>query len=233
MAKIYAIGVGPGDPELLTGKAERILRSVPVICAPTAGPVDSSYALSVIEPLLDRNRQEVIIQVFPMRKNQSGLDEYWETAAAEVAERVRRGNDVAFITIGDPFIYSTFLYIYRIFREKYPEIPVEIIPGVSSINAAAIAAGIPLGQASERIAIIPAAFEEKELRNILSNFDTVVLMKVSRVFDGVYALLKELGLERKAAFISRVGTADQEVVFDLERLLSRKLDYMSLLIVKK
>ncbi len=233
MAKIYAVGVGPGDPELLTGKAERILRSVPVICAPTAGPVDSSYALSIIEPLLDRNRQEVIIQVFPMRKNQSGLDEYWETAAAEVVERVRRGNDVAFITIGDPFIYSTFLYIYRIFREKYPEIPVEIIPGVSSINAAAIAAGIPLGQASERIAIIPAAFEEKELRNILSNFDTVVLMKVSRVFDGVYALLKELGLERQAAFISRVGTADQEVVFDLERLLSRKLDYMSLLIVKK
>jgi precorrin-2/cobalt-factor-2 C20-methyltransferase len=233
MAKIYAVGVGPGDPELLTGKAERVLRSVQVICAPTAGPADSSYALSIIEPLLDLKRQEVIIQVFPMRKNQTGLDEYWETAAAEVAERVRGGNDVAFITIGDPFIYSTFLYIYRIFREKYPEIPVEIIPGVSSINAAAIAAGIPLGQASERIAIIPAAFEEKELHSILSDFDTVVLMKVSRVFDGIYTLLKELGLERKAAFISRVGTQDEEVVFDLESLLGRKLDYLSMLIVKK
>jgi precorrin-2/cobalt-factor-2 C20-methyltransferase len=233
MAKIYAVGVGPGDPEHLTRKAERVLRSVSVICAPTAGPIDSSYALSIIEPLLDRNSQKVIVQVFPMRKNQSGLDEYWETAAAEVVERVREGNDVAFITIGDPFIYSTFLYIYRIFREKYPEIPVEIIPGVSSINAAAIAAGIPLGQASERIAIIPAAFEEKELRNILTNFDTVVLMKVSRVFDGVYALINELGLERKAAFISRVGTQDEEVVFDLESLLGRKLDYLSMLIVKK
>ena len=233
MAKIYAIGVGPGDPELLTRKAERILRLVPVICAPTAGPIDSSYALSIIEPLLDRKCQEVIIQVFPMRKDQDGLDEYWETAAAEVAERVRGGCDVAFITIGDPFIYSTFLYLYRILREKYPDIQVEVVPGVSSINAAAIAAGIPLGLASERIAIIPAAFEEKELRNILNLFETVVLMKVSRVFDGIYALLKELGLEKKCAFISRVGTPEEEVVFDLERLLGQKLDYLSLLIVKK
>ncbi len=233
MARIYAIGVGPGDPELLTRKAERILRTVPVICAPTAGPGESSFALSIIEPLLNREKQEVIVQVFPMRKDQDGLDEYWETAAAAVAERVRRGSDVAFITIGDPFIYSTFLYLYRVLREKYSDIAVEVVPGISSINAAAIAAGIPLGQASERIAIIPAAFEESELRSILANFETVVLMKVSRVFDGIYLLLKELGLERKAAFISRVGTPEQEVVFDLEGLLGKKLDYLSLLIVKK
>ncbi len=233
MACIYAVGVGPGDPELLTRKAERILRSVPVICAPTAGPGESSYALSIIEPFLDREKQEVIVQVFPMRKDQDGLDEYWETAAAAVAERVRGGRDVAFITIGDPFIYSTFLYLYRILKEKYPDIPVEVVPGISSINAAAVAAGLPLGQASERIAVIPAAFKETDLRHILDTFETVVLMKVSRVFDGIYALLKELGLERNAAFVSRVGTRDEEVVFDLEQLLGRKLDYLSLLIVKK
>jgi precorrin-2/cobalt-factor-2 C20-methyltransferase len=232
MAKIYAVGVGPGDPELLTRKAERILREVPVICAPTANPADSSYALSIVEPFLDRNRQEVIVQVFPMRKDQTGLEEFWEEAAAEVAERVRQGSDVAFITIGDPFLYSTFLYIYRIFRERYPDIPVEVVPGISSVSAAAIAAGIPLGLASERIAIIPAAFEE-DLRRTFSEFDTVVLMKVSRVFDGIYALLQELGLERNGAFISRVGSPDEEVVFDLGSLVGRKLDYLSLLIVKK
>ena len=232
MAKIYAVGVGPGDPELLTRKAERILREVPVICAPTANPSDSSYALSIVEPFLDRNRQEVIVQVFPMRKDQTGLEEFWEEAAAEVAERVRRGSDVAFITIGDPFLYSTFLYIYRIFRERYPDIPVEVVPGISSVSAAAVAAGMPLGLASERIAIIPAAFEA-DLRRTLSEFDTVVLMKVSRVFDGIYALLQELGLERNGAFISRVGSLEEEVVFDLGSLVGRKLDYLSLLIVKK
>ena len=233
MAKIYAVGVGPGDPELLTRKAERILREVPVICAPTATPADSSYALSIVEPFLDRNRQEVIVQVFPMRKDQEGLAEFWETAADEVAEKVRQGSDVAFITIGDPFLYSTFLYLYRIFRERYPDIPVEVVPGISSVSAAAVAAGIPLGMASERIAILPATFEEKDLARTLQEFDTVVLMKVSRVFDGVYALLQELGLERNGVFVSRVGSAEQEVVFDLGSLVGRKLDYLSLLIVKK
>jgi precorrin-2/cobalt-factor-2 C20-methyltransferase len=233
MAKIYAVGVGPGDPELLTRKAERILRQVPVICAPTASPVDSSYALSIVEPFLDLSRQEVIVQVFPMRRDQAGLEEFWETAADDVAKRVQGGQDVAFITIGDPFLYSTFLYIYRIFRERYPDISIEVVPGVSSINAAAVAAGMPLGMASERIAIIPAAFEEENPRRILLDFDTVVLMKVSRVFDGIYALLQELGLEKNGAFIRRVGSTEEAVVFDLASLVGRKLDYLSLLIVKK
>ena len=233
MAKIYAVGVGPGDPELLTRKAERIIRAVPVVCAPTASPADSSYALSIVEPFLDRSRQEVIVQVFPMRKDQEGLEEFWEEAAAEVAEKVRQGREVAFITIGDPFLYSTFLYLYRILREKYPDIPVEVVPGISSINAAAVAAGIPLGLASERIAIIPAAFEAANLRQTLEEFDTVVLMKVSRVFDGIYGLLQELGLEKNGVFVSRVGSPEQEVVFDLGSLVGQKLDYLSLLIVKK
>jgi precorrin-2/cobalt-factor-2 C20-methyltransferase len=233
MATVYAVGVGPGDPELITRKAERILRSVPVICAPTANPADSSYALSIIEPFIDRDRQEVVVQVFPMRRDQAGLEEFWQTAAAEVAERVANGQDVAFITIGDPFLYSTFLYLYQILRQQYPQIPVEVIPGVSSVTAAAIAAGMPLGQASERIAILPATFEEGNLRQLLQQFDTVVMMKVSSVFDAVYSLLVELGLDRNAAFVRRVGSTEQEVVTDLASLVGKKLDYLSLLIVKK
>lgn len=233
MARIYAVGVGPGDPELLTRKAERILRHVPVICAPSASAGDSSHALSIVEPFLDRSRQEVIVSVFPMKKDQEGLDEFWEEAAATVVTHIRQGKDVAFITIGDPFLYSTFLYLYRIFRERYPDIPIEVVPGVSSITAAAVAAGIPLAAASERIAVLPATFEEEKLRHTLQDFDTVVLMKVNRVFDRVYALLKELGRERGCAFVSRAGTNEERVVYDLESLVGKKLDYLSLLIVKK
>jgi len=233
MARVYAVGVGPGDPELLTRKAERILRQVPVICAPAASAGDSSHALSIVEPLLDRTRQEVIVRVFPMKKDQEGLDEFWEEAASTVLTHVRRGKDVAFITIGDPFLYSTFLYLYRIFRERHPDIPIEVVPGVSSITAAAVAAGIPLAAASERIAILPATFEEEKLRRTLLDFDTVVLMKVNRVFDRVYALLGELGLEDRCSFVSRAGTDEEKVTRDLESLVGRKLDYLSLLIVKK
>jgi precorrin-2/cobalt-factor-2 C20-methyltransferase len=232
-AKIYAVGVGPGDPELLTRKAERIIRRTPVICTPTGQADAASYALSIVEELLDRSRQEIVVQLFPMTKDEAALRDFWEKAAAEVLAKVDAGLDVAFITIGDPLLYSTFLYLYRIFRERRPDIPVEIIPGISSINAAAAAAGIPLGMAGERIAILPATYADAELRRTLSDFDTIVLMKVSRVFDKVYALLKELGLEQNGAFIRRVGSAQEEVVFDLASLVGRPLDYLSMLIVRK
>lgn len=233
MAVIYAVGVGPGDPELLTRKAERIIRQCPVICAPTGAADAASYALSIVEHLLDRSRQEIISKVFPMLKKGPELEAAWEEVANEVIERIDRGEDVAFITIGDPCLYSTFLYIYRIVREKRADIPVEIIPGISSINAAAAAAGIPLGIASDRIAILPATYEDYELRKTLKEFDTVVLMKVNRVFDRIFALLLELGMVDKGVFIRRVGSPQQEVIFDLSSLLGRELDYLSMLIVRR
>jgi precorrin-2/cobalt-factor-2 C20-methyltransferase len=232
-SRLYAVGVGPGDPELLTRKAERILRSVPVICAPTGAADAGSVALAIVEPFVDRSRQEVLTRVFPMRKDEAELLPFWEETAAEVAQRVRAGQDVAFITIGDPLLYSTFLYLYRIFRDQYPEIRIEIVPGITSVGAAAAAAGVPLGISADRLAILPATYEEAQLRQTLLDFDTVVLMKVSRVFDRVYRLLKELGLERSGVFVRRVGSSEEEVVTDLASLVGRKLDYLSLLIVRK
>jgi precorrin-2/cobalt-factor-2 C20-methyltransferase len=232
-ARLVAVGVGPGDPELLTRKAERILRSVPVIYAPTGAADAASYALAIVEPFIDRTRQEVLTRVFPMTKDESDLIPFWEETAAELAQRVRAGRDVAFITIGDPFLYSTFLYLYRIFRDKYPEIEIEIVPGITSVGAAAAAAGVSLGLSADRLAILPATYEEGQLRQTLVEFDTVVLMKVSRVFDRVFALLAELGLEKSSVFVRRVGSSEEEVVTDLSSLLGKKLDYLSLLIVRK
>jgi precorrin-2/cobalt-factor-2 C20-methyltransferase len=233
VAVLYAVGVGPGDPELLTRKAERILRSVDVICAPAGAAEAGSYALSIVEEFLDRSRQEVLVQIFPMQKEQRGLDLFWEEAADQVARRIAQGKDVAFITIGDPFLYSTYLYIHRILLAKYPEIAISVIPGVSSILAASAASGMPLALGGERIAILPAVYEDSELKRTLEEFDTVVLMKVSRVFDRVYALLKELGREKLGVFVRRVGSPEEEVQFDLEELVGKKLDYLSMLIVKK
>ena len=232
-AIIYAVGVGPGDPELITRKAERILRSVDVICAPTGQAEAASFALSIVEPYLDRSRQHIIEQVFPMKKEETDLLPFWREAAATVAAHARAGRSVAFITIGDPFLYSTFLYIYRILKEDYPELPVEIVPGISSVFAAAAAAGIPLGMASDRIAILPATYETEKLRQVLLEFDTVVLMKVHRRFDIIFALLSELGLQDNAVYVRRVGSDQEEIVSKLSTLAGRPLDYMSLVIVQK
>lgn len=232
-ATIYAVGVGPGDPELLTRKAERILRQVDVICAPTGQAEAASFALSIVEPFLDRNRQQVIEQVFPMRKDEAELTPFWESAAAEVATHARAGRSVAFVTIGDPFLYSTFLYLYRILRRDYADISLEIVPGISSISAAAAAAGVPLGMAAERIAILPATYEEEKLRQTLLDFDTVVLMKVHRKFNEIYKLLVDLCLHDKAVYVRRVGTQEQEIVYPLARLAGQTPDYLSLIIVSR
>lgn len=233
IGQIYAVGVGPGDPELITRKAERLIRAADVICAPTGAEDATSYALSIVADLIDRGRQEILPQTFPMVRGMAGLEPHWQKAAAEVLERVDAGKTVVFITIGDPCLYSTFLYLFRIFRRQRPEIPVTIVPGISSINAAAAAARVPLGLADDRLTIIPATGPEDEVRAALQNFDTVVLMKVSRVFDRLYAMLRALGLAEQAVFVRRVGSPQEEVVFDLASLVGTELDYLSLLIVRK
>jgi len=231
--RLYAVGVGPGDPELLTLKAVRILRAADVVVAPTGQAEAVSYALGIVAEHLDHSRQLVLERVFPMTRDERELQPHWEATANEVADHVRAGRTVAFVTIGDPLLYSTFLYLLRILRERYPEIAIEIVPGITSVGAAAAAAGIPLGMAAERLAILPATYEAGLLRQTLRDFDCVVLMKVSRVFDQVYALLVELGLEQHGVFIRRVGSSEEEVVTDLASLVGKKLDYLSLLIVRK
>ena len=230
---LYAVGVGPGDPELLTLKAVRVLRAADVVVAPTGQAEAASYALGIVAGYLDRDRQQVLERVFPMSRDEEELRPHWEATAGEVAGHVRAGRTVAFITIGDPLLYSTFLYLLRILRENYPEITVDIVPGITSVFASAAAAGVPLAMAAERLAILPATYEEERLRQTLLDFDCVVLMKVSRVFDRVYALLAGLGLERQGVFVRRVGSGEEEVVTDLASLVGKRLDYLSLLIVRK
>lgn len=233
MGRLSAVGVGPGDPELLTRRAERIIRKAAVIFAPSAAGDDASYALSIVEPFLDRRRQEIVVRTFPMTRDQEVLNPLRLQAAREMAGHAAAGRDVAFITIGDPLLYSTFQPIFRILGEEFPHLPVQFVPGISSISAAASAAGVPLAIADETVAILPATAEEEKIRTALVSFDTIVLLKISRAFDRVYAMLRQLGLDDKAVFVRRVGSADEEVISDLATLVGKKLDYLSLLIVKK
>ncbi len=230
---LVAVGVGPGDPELITLKGARRIREADVVMTPIGDRSDASIALSIVEGLVDPSRQQVVTKLFPMRRSQEGLDPFWADAAREVADLVGQGKTVAFVTLGDPFLYSTFLYLHRELRERHPEVPVEVVSGVSSINAAAALAGVPLGCSDERMAVLPATYEEELLTQTLESFDTVVLMKVHRVFGRIRALLAELGLKEKAVYLRRVGLEGEAVIRDLDQVGEADLDYLSLVIVRK
>jgi precorrin-2/cobalt-factor-2 C20-methyltransferase len=155
-----------------------------------------------------------------------------DEAAAHIGAILSTGRDVAFITEGDPLLYSTFIHLYRRLRAASPPVRVEIVPGVTSVTAAAAVAGLPLADGTERLAVVPATCGYERLRAALRDFDTVVLLKVSPVFDRVLDLLEELNLLESAVYVSRAGTPEQRVEADVRALRRQPLDYLSLILVK-
>ncbi len=232
MATIYAVGVGPGDPELLTRKAERILRRADVILAPVSDPGEASVALATIREFLDESRQEVIVHQFPMTSDRARLIPAWQEAAALIAVRAEAGRDVAFVTIGDPLFYSTFIYLQRILREICPHIPIEIVPGISSVNASAAQAGIPLAEGDEKMAVIPATAGVDKIAEALARFETVVLLKVKPVFGEILELIRQTGRERSTVFVERAGSDRQKVLTDFAEIAAHAPDYLSLMIIR-
>ncbi|KAB0671867.1 precorrin-2 C(20)-methyltransferase [Oryzomonas sagensis] len=232
MATIFAVGVGPGDPELLTRKAERVLRQADTILAPVSNPSEASVALATIRGFLDESRQEVIVHQFPMTSDKARLLHAWQEAAALIAVRAEDGKDVAFVTIGDPLFYSTFIYLQRILREICPHIPIEIVPGISSVNASAAAAGIPLVEADEKMVVIPATAGVEKIAFALARFETVVLLKVKPVFGDILELIRQTGRERSTVFVERVGSDRQKVLTDFAEIAAHAPDYLSLMIIR-
>jgi adenosylcobyric acid synthase len=145
-ACLYAVGVGPGDPELLTLKAVRVLRAADVIVAPTGSAEATSYALGIVAEHLDRSRQLVLERVFPMVRDEEELPPHWQATASEVADHVRAGRAVALVTTGDPLLDSTFRCLLRILRERHADIAIESVPGVAAAEARtglAVLDGVP------------------------------------------------------------------------------------------
>jgi precorrin-2/cobalt-factor-2 C20-methyltransferase len=190
-------------------------------------------ALETVREFLDEGRQEIIIHRFPMTSDRSRLIPAWQEAAALIAGRALAGKDVAFITIGDPLLYSTFIYLLRIFRESYPQIAIEIVPGISSINTSAAVACVPLAEADERIAIVPATAGMEKVIEALAVYDTVVLLKVKPFFREILEALGRMGRERSTLFVERVGSSRQKVLTDFAEISRHTPDYLSLMIVRR
>lgn len=230
---LYGVGVGPGDPELLTLKACRVLREAAVVVVPKRGPRDEGYAFGIVRHLLDPARQEVLELVFPMTRDRRRLERAWEDHAATVAARLQAGRDCAFITEGDPFFYSTFIYIWERLRRCLPGLRAEVIPGVSSVHAAACRAGVPLACGDERVAVLPGVGDAEEVRRHLAHFETVVFLKCHSGLPTLLSVLEAEGLEGSAVYVKKATAPEEEVVADLRDLAGRDAEYLSLVIVRR
>jgi precorrin-2/cobalt-factor-2 C20-methyltransferase len=228
----YGVGVGPGDPELVTQKAVRVLGEVDWIFHPYDNPDGSSFARRIVAPLGLPETKFKAIHLTMSRDRSKDLNTY-EVAADAIFAVLRDGQSVAWITQGDPFFYSTFMYLYEQIRQRYPQVPIEVIPGVTSPSAASARAGVPVSRLDDKVAVVPATYGLDALPSLLDEFATVFLLKVNRVFDPLLDVLAALPTPVQAVYLEKVGTAEERIVTDLEALRGQKLPYFSLVLLRR
>ncbi len=203
-ARLYGIGVGPGDPELMTLKAVRILSEAPVIAYLAADSGESS-ARAIAAQFIPPGREEIAIRV-AMRPGPEPASVY-DRAAEDIAAHLSAGRDVAALCEGDPFFYGSFAYLHD---RLAPHFPCTVVPGVSSLTACAAAAGHALARRDEALTVLPATLSDEELTRRLAFANAAAILKVGRHFPRLKALLTELGLAERSTYVAR-ATRDDEV----------------------
>jgi precorrin-2/cobalt-factor-2 C20-methyltransferase len=228
---LYGIGVGPGDPELITLKAVKILHRVPYIFAASSTKNSYSLALSIVRCHLNGAGIEHL--PFPMSKDARVLTTAWEENARRVLEVMDTGSDAAFITLGDPLTYSTFGYILKTLKNMRPEVRIVTIPGITSYNAAAALTQIPITEGEESFYLVSGAMGADKLREVIDKSENIVMLKTYRHFDEIYRVLEERDLLHRTTCITRCGLDGETVVQNLCDLSDKKLPYLSMIIIKK
>lgn len=232
----YGIGVGPGDPELLTLKAWRILTNVPVISYPVSAGERESLAMSVLARLPAAellHGKRLLPLYFPMVHDESVLAEHRAKAAEAVMAELLAERDVAFVTLGDPSLYSTYGYLVVRLRELLPSLNVVTVPGVTSFSAAAARAGVALAEGDEKFAIVPATLPEEQLMAALRLFENIAFLKVHRRLDVLKRLLAQKGEGRwRAVLAGRIGFPGEVVTEDLNLAQTLGMSYLTLLLAK-
>jgi len=239
MPQLICVGCGPGDPELLTVKAVKAIQDAQVIMCPTSKEGKPSIALSVVSQILDKSKkQEIVNLVFPMTKDRDTLETTWRKNATILAEAVLSGKKVVYLTVGDPYLYSTWIYLHRELEKNYPEIEITVIPGIVSMFTFASKVGISLAEGAEKIAIIPSCYDLSKVKELAKNSDTMVFLKDGRYFDQVIELLKEAGFSDDSIFaIGQDLDTEHEIVkkLTLGQVTSDTMTtkYFSIMVVKR
>ncbi|HEY6003581.1 MAG TPA: precorrin-2 C(20)-methyltransferase [Anaeromyxobacter sp.] len=232
-ARLYGVGVGPGAPDLLTLRAAAVLREAAVVAAPRRSTADASVALRIArEAVGEIAGQETLLLEFPMTRDPEIRRHAREKAARDIAERLGQGRSVAFVTEGDPLLYSTFLDLLREAPRAFPDAAIEVVPGITSITAVAAAARVPLADGDGKLAVLPAPAALDALGSLAREFDTLLLLKAGPVLPALRAALSREGLTSRALLVCDASTGRERVVRDLAACEERP-GYFSTIVVTR
>lgn len=225
----YGIGVGPGDPELLTMKAIKTIQTVDIIIAPKTEKKDGSVAFNIAKPYLKKDVR-VVYQVFPMVKGFSESTEAWEANKQEIMGFLAEGKNVAFLTLGDAMFYSTYIYVFRLLEKA--GVKIETIPGIPAFCAIGSHLGWPIVEGDDVLSIIPATADAAKIRKAMAVADNVVIMKVYKNFPEIADLLEENGMMEKSVMVSRCGLPDEERIDDIAARKHAPVNYLSTILAR-
>ena len=233
LGTLYGIGIGPGDPELITVKGANLLRRCRHVFVPKARTAADSLAWSIASCHV---HPEAAVQelVFPMTTDGVELEQRWRESARRVAAVLQGGDDACFLTLGDPLLYSTYIYLVRALRQVLSGVCVVTVPGVMAFSAAAALAGFPVGEGRKPVTIVPASDDLEQVRRALAGGGTVVLMKIGKRLPEVLKLLEDNGVIERSVLVSRVGLPEERLETDLRRLKASgtEAEYLAVILVQ-
>ncbi len=237
-ARISGIGIGPGDPELLSLKALRLIKEADIIFTPRAKISGESLARSIIEAAGITEGNFVEIE-FPMVTGKTELEAKWGAAAESVADKIKKAASekqaeiaAVFITIGDPGIYSTWTYLKNALADTAPHIKTETVAGIAAMNAAAAVLNNPLISGRDRLALVPMPKDLDELDSLTAGFETVVVYKVSNRLNEFCLKIEQLGLSDTTSLVQKTGQPEEQIYQRLSDIKPETNGYLSTAIIR-
>lgn len=226
----YGIGVGPGDPELITVKAVRAIGMADIVIAPKTEKKDGSVALDIARPYL-KDSVRIVYQVFPMVRHFEEDTAAWEKNKDEIMAFLKEGKNVAFLTLGDAMFYSTYIYIHRLLVRA--DIDIETIPGIPAFIAMGSNLGWPIVEGDDVLSVIPATADEERIDRALSVSSNAVIMKVYKNFPQIQRLLSKHGMIDNSVMVSRAGMPDEERIYDIRSRGDEPANYLSTILARR